>query len=131
MDRFTPATPGALNLDAPFIQQQDQAALVEPCILAGSKEGDTVLDPFAGSGTTGAVALRYHREFMPRSRCELSHCPAPFPRAPGAAPMRHLSWTRWAISTRTGTRRCSRSCRVDTRPAYASRARRRGSFGAC
>jgi len=38
--------------------------LVEPCILAGSKEGDTVLDPFCGSGTTGAVALRYHRDFV-------------------------------------------------------------------
>ena len=25
--------------------------LIEPCILAGSKQGDTVLDPFGGSGT--------------------------------------------------------------------------------
>ncbi len=39
-------------------------ALVEPCILAGSKPGDTILDPFCGSGTTGVVALRYHREFI-------------------------------------------------------------------
>ena len=39
-------------------------ALVEPCILAGSKPGDVVLDPFCGSGTTGVVALRYHREFI-------------------------------------------------------------------
>lgn len=39
-------------------------ALVEPCILAGSREGDTVLDPFCGSGTTGAVALRYARNFI-------------------------------------------------------------------
>jgi DNA modification methylase len=39
-------------------------ALVEPCILAGSKEGDTVLDPFCGSGTTGVVSLRYHRDFI-------------------------------------------------------------------
>lgn len=30
--------------------------LIEPCILAGSRVGDTVLDPFAGSGTTLAVA---------------------------------------------------------------------------
>jgi DNA modification methylase len=36
-------------------------ALVEPCILAGSREGDTVLDPFAGSGTTGAVAAQFGR----------------------------------------------------------------------
>lgn len=28
----------------------------ETCIKAGSREGDTVLDPFAGSGTTGEVA---------------------------------------------------------------------------
>ena len=39
-------------------------ALVEPCIFAGSKEGDAVLDPFCGSGTTGAVALRYGRNFI-------------------------------------------------------------------
>jgi DNA methylase len=31
------------------------------CILAGSKPGDTVLDPFAGSGTTGKVALELGR----------------------------------------------------------------------
>lgn len=38
--------------------------LVEPCILAGSKVGDTVLDPFNGSGTTGAVALKHHRNYV-------------------------------------------------------------------
>jgi DNA modification methylase len=32
------------------------------CILAGSKPGDTVLDPFAGSGTTGKVALELGRK---------------------------------------------------------------------
>lgn len=31
-------------------------ALVTPCILAGSRVGDTVLDPFVGSGTTCRVA---------------------------------------------------------------------------
>lgn len=30
--------------------------LIEPCILAGCPPNGTVLDPFAGSGTTGAVA---------------------------------------------------------------------------
>jgi DNA modification methylase len=30
--------------------------LVEPCVKAGCPEGGTVLDPFAGSGTTGMVA---------------------------------------------------------------------------
>ncbi len=38
--------------------------LIEPCILAGSKIGGVVLDPFFGSGTTGAVAKRYGREFV-------------------------------------------------------------------
>ena len=38
--------------------------LIEPCILAGSKIGGVVLDPFFGSGTTGAVAKRYGREFI-------------------------------------------------------------------
>ena len=36
-------------------------ALVEPCILAGSRPGDVVLDPFAGSGTTGRVAIKHQR----------------------------------------------------------------------
>lgn len=30
--------------------------LIKPCILAGCPKGETVLDPFAGSGTTGQVA---------------------------------------------------------------------------
>jgi DNA modification methylase len=37
--------------------------LIEPCILAGSAEADVVLDPFAGSGTTGVVALRHDRDY--------------------------------------------------------------------
>jgi len=43
--------------------------LIEPCILAGSREGDTVLDPFGGSGTTGAVAIRHQRSAV---LCELN-----------------------------------------------------------
>ena len=39
-------------------------SLVEPCILAGSKVGDTVLDPFAGAGTVGLVASRLNRNFI-------------------------------------------------------------------
>lgn len=38
--------------------------LVEPCVLAGCPEGGTVLDPFTGSGTTGAVAKRLRRNFI-------------------------------------------------------------------
>ena len=32
---------------------------MEPCILAGSRAGDLVLDPFMGSGTTAVIALRH------------------------------------------------------------------------
>jgi site-specific DNA-methyltransferase (cytosine-N4-specific) len=39
-------------------------ALVEPCVLAGSRPGDTVLDPFAGAGTTGLAARRLGRDFV-------------------------------------------------------------------
>jgi site-specific DNA-methyltransferase (adenine-specific) len=35
--------------------------LIEPCILAGSRPGDFVLDPFAGSGTTAMVAEQWGR----------------------------------------------------------------------
>ena len=38
--------------------------LVEPCVLAGCPSGGTVLDPFTGSGTTGAVACRLGRNFV-------------------------------------------------------------------
>ena len=38
--------------------------LVEPCVLAGSEPGDTILDPFAGSGTVGVVAKRHGRKFL-------------------------------------------------------------------
>lgn len=43
--------------------------LIEPCILAGSKAGDIVLDPFFGSGTTGAVAQKLGRKWV---GCELN-----------------------------------------------------------
>ena len=42
--------------------------LIEPCILAGSKEGDIILDPFMGSGTTGMVAKQHNRHYI---GCEL------------------------------------------------------------
>ena len=38
--------------------------LIEPCILAGSKPGDLVLDPFFGSGTTGQVAEIHGRQWL-------------------------------------------------------------------
>lgn len=38
--------------------------LIEPCILAGCPENGIVLDPFAGSGTTGVVAIQNGRDFV-------------------------------------------------------------------
>ncbi|OFX32619.1 MAG: DNA methyltransferase [Bacteroidetes bacterium GWA2_32_17] len=38
--------------------------LMQRIILIASKEGDTVLDPFTGSGTTGAVAKKLNRNFI-------------------------------------------------------------------
>lgn len=38
--------------------------LVEPCIMAGSRLGDYVFDPFIGSGTVGAVAKRLKRRWV-------------------------------------------------------------------
>lgn len=38
--------------------------LIAPCILAGSRVGGTVLDPFFGSGTTGRVATKYGRNYI-------------------------------------------------------------------
>jgi len=43
---------------------QKPEALLERIILASSNEGDIVLDPFCGSGTTGVVAIRYKRKFV-------------------------------------------------------------------
>ena len=44
-------------------------ALVEPCVLAGSREGDIVLDPFLGSGTVAVVAELHRRNWI---GCELN-----------------------------------------------------------
>lgn len=38
--------------------------LIVPCIKAGSRPEDIVLDPFFGSGTTGEVALRLERQYI-------------------------------------------------------------------
>jgi DNA modification methylase len=43
--------------------------LIKPCILAGAAEGDTILDPFGGSGTTAGVAAKHNRHAI---MCELN-----------------------------------------------------------
>lgn len=43
--------------------------LIEPCVLAGSRPNDTILDPFGGSGTVAGVALKHGRNAI---LCELN-----------------------------------------------------------
>ena len=43
---------------------QKPEALLYRILLASTKIGDVVLDPFFGTGTTGAVAKRLHRHFI-------------------------------------------------------------------
>lgn len=38
--------------------------LVEPCVLAGCPEEGLIIDPFAGSGTVGVVAIQNNRKFI-------------------------------------------------------------------
>ncbi len=53
-------------------------ALIEPCILAGSRTGDVVLDPFFGSGTTGQVSQALGRKWI---GCEINDQYAPLQQA--------------------------------------------------
>lgn len=43
--------------------------LIEPCIMAGSRKNEIVLDPFMGSGTTAQVAQHLNRQYL---GCELN-----------------------------------------------------------
>lgn len=44
--------------------------LVKRCILSCTNEGDTVIDPFMGSGTTGVVCKKLNRKFIGIERDE-------------------------------------------------------------
>ena len=44
--------------------------LLERIVLASTEEGQVILDPFCGSGTTGVAALRYGRKFIGIDNCE-------------------------------------------------------------
>lgn len=38
--------------------------LLERIVLASTEEGQVILDPFCGSGTTGVEAMRFGRKFV-------------------------------------------------------------------
>ena len=50
--------------------------LIEQCIRAGSRPGDTIMDIFSGSGTTGEVCIKNQRKAvlveLKLEYCELS-----------------------------------------------------------
>lgn len=73
-----PITPSGTGHPAPM-----PVELARRCIVSGSQHGDTILDPFGGSGTTGRVALELGRrallmelnpDYVPiiRRRCEVT-----------------------------------------------------------
>jgi site-specific DNA-methyltransferase (adenine-specific) len=59
---FLPATRGEKEFGSHPTQKP--LALLERIILASSDEGDLIVDPFVGSGTTGIAAIRNRRRFI-------------------------------------------------------------------
>ncbi len=60
--RFT--APGRAEKSHGKHPTQKPLALIERCLLASTAAGDRVLDPFAGSGSTGVAALQCGRNFI-------------------------------------------------------------------
>ena len=60
--RFTP--PGQRERQFGSHPTQKPVSLMDRCIRASTKEDDIVLDPFAGSVSTGVAALRAGRRFI-------------------------------------------------------------------
>ena len=53
--------PEVVNNAAPT---QKPEYLLEKIVLASTEEGQVILDPFCGSGTTGVEAVRFGRKFI-------------------------------------------------------------------
>lgn len=58
-----PTTCNGMNEKTPHPTQKPEE-LLRTLVLASSNEGDLVLDPFSGSGTTAVVASQLHRNWM-------------------------------------------------------------------
>lgn len=65
---------------------QKPEALLYRILLASTKPGDVVLDPFFGTGTTGAVAKRLGRRWIGIER-EVGYCAAAMERIEAALPL--------------------------------------------
>src|SRR5258708_34708036 len=67
-DWMLPLCPGAERLKGDAGKKahptQKPESLLFRCVMAASNPGDTILDPFFGTGTTGAVARRLGRHFI-------------------------------------------------------------------
>ncbi len=70
--RFVPGPPSVIEapLNIGFVRRNEQTghpaqkplAVIKPLILMSTKEGNTVLDPMCGSGTTGEACLHLNRK---------------------------------------------------------------------
>jgi modification methylase len=89
-DWFLPICTGAERLKSSSGRKthptQKPEALLSRILLAASNKGDVVLDPFFGSGTTGAVAKRLGRSFIGIER-DASYVNAARGRIAGVAPL--------------------------------------------
>jgi site-specific DNA-methyltransferase (adenine-specific) len=61
---WTMTSPGGAEKALGKHPTQKPLALVERCLLASTNEGDTVLDPFLGGGTTAVACVKVNREFV-------------------------------------------------------------------
>ena len=59
-----PRTPNLKTIAIDLAKPNGTWEIVEPCLALGSHDGDLVLDPFLGSGTTGEAALKMGRRFV-------------------------------------------------------------------
>ena len=62
--RWMGAMKGSEHAEARVHPSQKPIALMEMLIKALTKQGDTILDPFMGSGTTGVACVRTNRNFI-------------------------------------------------------------------
>jgi modification methylase len=89
-DWFLPICTGAERLKDSFGRKihptQKPEALLSRILLAASNKGDVILDPFLGSGATGAVAKRLGRSFIGIER-DASYVAAARARIAGVEPL--------------------------------------------